>query len=139
MANKGGRPRFELSDRDFEQLVNMIRIQCTRDECCDVFGVTDKTLNAAIERRGVRGGFSALYKRHCHEGKASLRRMQWKAAEKGNPTMLIWLGKQMLGQRDKIDSDYTSSDGSMSPRALRGKALREELERRGIPKNILDE
>jgi hypothetical protein len=29
-----------------------------------------------------------------------LRRLQWKGAEAGNPTMLIWLGKQMLGQRD---------------------------------------
>jgi hypothetical protein len=30
--------------------------------------------------------------------------------------MLIWLGKQQLGQRDKTDHDHTSSDGSMSPK-----------------------
>jgi hypothetical protein len=29
--------------------------------------------------------------------------------------MLVWLGKQMLGQRDKHDLDHTSSDGSMTP------------------------
>ena len=27
--------------------------------------------------------------------------MQWKAAERGNTSMLIWLGKQILGQSDK--------------------------------------
>jgi hypothetical protein len=26
--------------------------------------------------------------------------MQWKAADKGNVTMLIWLGKQVLGQAE---------------------------------------
>ena len=35
----------------------------------------------------------------------------------GNPTMLIWLGKQMLGQTDKTATDHTSSDGSMTPQS----------------------
>ena len=26
--------------------------------------------------------------------------MQWKAADRGNVTMLIWLGKQVLGQSE---------------------------------------
>ena len=30
--------------------------------------------------------------------------MQWQAAENGNPTMLVFLGKQYLGQKDKIES-----------------------------------
>ena len=29
--------------------------------------------------------------------------MQWKAADKGNVTMLIWLGKQILGQAEKSE------------------------------------
>jgi hypothetical protein len=33
----------------------------------------------------------------------SLRRMQWQAAENGNPTMLVWLGKQYLNQKDKAE------------------------------------
>jgi hypothetical protein len=32
--------------------------------------------------------------------------MQFKAAEAGNPTMLIWLGKQYLGQSDKQDLNH---------------------------------
>jgi hypothetical protein len=34
----------------------------------------------------------------------SLRRWQIEAARKGNPTMLVWLGKQLLGQTDKIET-----------------------------------
>ena len=34
-------------------------------------------------------------------GKSSLRRRQWELAQTGNATMLIWLGKQILQQRDK--------------------------------------
>lgn len=99
---KGGRPRFELSDEDFAKLIGMIRIQCTQEEICGIYGIDHKTLNEALKRRG-EPGFSQLFKRHQDEGKASLRRAQWKAAvEKHNPTMLVWMGKQMLGQKDKV-------------------------------------
>jgi hypothetical protein len=97
----GGRPRKELTDGDFQRLVAMIRIQCTQDEICGVFDMTAETLNTRLEERG-EGSFSTLFKKHSDEGKASLRRMQWKAAEAGNPTMLVWLGKNMLGQSDKL-------------------------------------
>lgn len=103
---EGGRPPFELSDQDFAQLVQMIRIQCTQEEICGILGVTDKTLNNALRRRD-EPGFSELYKRYSDEGKASLRREQWKAAKNGNTTMLVWLGKQMLGQTDK--AEYSGS------------------------------
>ena len=111
---KGGRPPFELSDEDYTRLINMMRIQCTQEEICGIFGVTHKTLNEAIKKRG-EDGFSQLYKKHQDEGRSSLRRAQWKAANDGNPTMLVWLGKQVLGQRDKQELDHKSSDGSMTP------------------------
>jgi hypothetical protein len=39
------------------------------------------------------------------EGKASLRRMQWRAAERST-AMLIWLGKQYLGQTGKLSKKW---------------------------------
>ena len=39
------------------------------------------------------------------EGKISLRRYQFRQAEKGNASLLIWLGKQYLGQTDKQEID----------------------------------
>ncbi len=35
------------------------------------------------------------------KGLISLRRKQMQAVEAGIPTMLIWMGKQLLGQKDK--------------------------------------
>jgi hypothetical protein len=37
-----------------------------------------------------------------------LRQLQWQAAEKGNTSMLIFLGKQMLGQMDNPESSEAS-------------------------------
>lgn len=45
-------------------------------------------------------------------GKASLRRMQWKSAEDGNTTMLIWLGKNILGQTDKVQNEISGPNGA---------------------------
>lgn len=111
---KGGRPEYVLTDDGFERLKKLINIHCTQVEVCDVLGVTDKTLNKALKERGELP-FSEFYKKHSNEGRASLRREQWKAAQKGNTSMLIWLGKQLLGQKDKIEQDNTSSDGSHAP------------------------
>lgn len=96
-------PMKPMTDKEFEQLVNMIRIQCTAEEISDVLGMSEDTLGRRIAERKIDGvsNFADLYKKHQGEGKASLRRAQWKAAQDGNPTMLVWLGKQMLGQKDK--------------------------------------
>lgn len=94
------RPTKELDRNVFEGLC---RIQCTEREICAVLDVTDKTLNAWCKRT-YGTGFSDTYKKHSEVGKISLRRAQYKAAENGNTTMLVWLGKQYLGQADKIET-----------------------------------
>ena len=91
-----GRPRKEISQKQFEQLC---AIQCTQEEICSVLDVSDKTLTKwCLEVYGL--AFSEVFKEKRCLGKASLRRSQWKLAEK-NPTMSIWLGKQYLNQTDK--------------------------------------
>ncbi|QHQ35438.1 hypothetical protein [Algicella marina] len=90
------RPRKEI---DFDQLVNLARIHCTAEECAAFFGVSSDTIDRRLKEAG-EGGCAEFYKKHSAEGKASLRRAQWVTAQGGNPTMLIWLGKQWLGQKD---------------------------------------
>ena len=46
------------------------------------------------------------------QGRATLRRLQWQRAHAGSDTMLIWLGKQMLGQRDKAELEAYGKDGA---------------------------
>lgn len=133
--NRGGRPRKELTDEDFAMLVGMIKIQCTQVEICDILGMTPETLNTRLQERG-EGSFSTLYEKNQSEGRASLRRMQWKAASDGNPTMLIWLGKQVLGQRDKME--HTGKDGGpIQTQDVTEAALIEQATRLGLDPSIL--
>lgn len=80
---------------------NLCALQCTLLEMCDAFDVTDKTLNAWC-RRTYGKTFSEVFKVKRGKGQISLRRMQWKLAEK-NPSMAIFLGKQYLGQTDTVE------------------------------------
>lgn len=94
---KTGRPKKVIDQKQFETLCG---IQCTENEICAVLGVTDKTLNTWC-RRTYKMTFSDIFAQKRDYGKASLRRMQYKLAESGNATMLIWLGRQWLGQAEK--------------------------------------
>lgn len=98
--DKGGRPKKEFDQKTFESLCH---IQCTREEICSFFDNCDhKTLSRWCQDT-YGEGFSPAYKRLSDGGKSSLRRMQWKSADAGNVTMQIFLGKQMLGQKDKSE------------------------------------
>jgi len=94
---KKGRPRIQIDWGEFDKLCLM---QCTLIEIADWFGCSVDT----IENR-CRGDkkllFSEYFKKKSVGGKVSLRRSQFKAANGGNVTMLIWLGKQYLGQKDR--------------------------------------
>ena len=48
--------------------------------------------------------FADIYKRLSAPGNVSLRRKQFELAMNGNVTMNIWLGKQKLGQSDKVET-----------------------------------
>lgn len=52
--------------------------------------------------------FDVMHARLSTLGKTMLYRKQWQLAMNGNPTMLIWLGKQVLGQSENpqhVDED----------------------------------
>lgn len=95
MVAKMGRPRKNIDQQQFE---GMCQIQATQNEICLVLGVSDKTLNAWC-RRTYGKTFSDIFKQKRGIGKISLRRKQWKLAER-SATMAIFLGKQYLDQRD---------------------------------------
>ena len=90
-----GAPKKELDVTVFEELC---KIQCTKFEICGVLHVSDKILDRMI-KDVYKSTFSEVYEKYSADGKMSLRRAQFKLAER-NPTMAIWLGKQYLGQRE---------------------------------------
>lgn len=94
--NKGGRPPKEIPQKEFEKLCGL---QCTKEEICGFFDVTDKTLENWCKRT-YKQGFSEVFREKRGLGKISLRRMQFRLAEK-SAAMAIFLGKNWLGQTDK--------------------------------------
>ena len=91
------RPLKEIDWDDFEKLC---AIQCTGEEIAAFFNVDYDTLNAICKRERGKG-FSDCFAQKRHSGKISLRRRQYQAAMEGNPSMMIWLGKNWLGQQDQ--------------------------------------
>lgn len=92
------RPKKEIDQKQFE---NLCGLQCTLEEICGWFDVCSDTLETWCKRT-YKKGFSEVFAQKRGAGKISLRRNQWRLAEK-NATMAIFLGKQFLGQRDNMD------------------------------------
>jgi hypothetical protein len=74
-----------------------------------VLRVSEDTVKRWCERT-YELGFADSYKKFSAKGKTSLPRQQFELAKKGNATMLIWLGKQYLGQTDKPSADDSDED-----------------------------
>lgn len=91
----------EVSTVDPGVVEKLASFQCTNAEIADFVGLTERVL--ALQ-------FSDDLARGRNKGKATLRRMQWEAARKGSAAMLIWLGKQYLGQVDTPEPGGAGND-----------------------------
>lgn len=90
-----GRPQAKVRKDIFE---NLCAIQCTEQEIAAVLGIDISTLQKWCKKE-YGDSFTHVYAEKRLNGKASLRRMQWKHAEK-TPAMAIFLGKNYLNQSD---------------------------------------
>ena len=101
------RPRKEIDWTNVEKLCGL---QCLEEEIAQFCGVSVDTLSRACKRE-YRISFADYLAQKRGVGKIGLRRAQWQAAQKGNPALLIWLGKQYLGQKDKSLHEMSGPDG----------------------------
>ena len=103
-----GRPKGTEKKHDLKQVRVLAELGCTHDEIARLLGICRKT----VERR-------ADIKEAIEDGQAemkkSLRRMQFQKAREGNVAMLIWLGKQLLGQRERIDQEIREETVIIEP------------------------
>ena len=97
---------------DYPKLDSMCAIHCTGEECASLLDMDYDTLNRRLKIDG-HGGFTEYFKQKSAGGKMSLRRRQFTQANEGNSTMLIWLGKQWLGQSDKNDTPIADSSNTV--------------------------
>jgi hypothetical protein len=80
---------------DHDLVFKLASIHCSYEEIANVVGTSVPTLKKR---------FSNIIEKGRAEGKKSLRRAQFEAAvEKKDVRMLIWLGKQLLGQTDNTN------------------------------------
>jgi len=100
------RPRIEIKQEHFQSLCG---IQCTLEEIASFFRCSEDTIERWCKRE-LKMSFADAYKRYSAGGKISLRRWQFRSAENGNTSMLIWLGKQYLGQKDQQDITVSRND-----------------------------
>lgn len=109
--NKGGRPPGPVKEYDQKVFEGLCNIHCTVDEIESVLKSDQRTISKWCER--VYGkSFQDVYQDFKRGGKASLRRKQMNLATK-NASMAIWLGKQLLGQRE-IPVEFEQFNGKLS-------------------------
>lgn len=99
-----GRPRIEIDQEQFEKLCKM---QCTEEEIAAWYGCSVDTIERWCKRT-YKGSFAEVFAQKRTGGKASLRASQWKLAQK-SPAMAIFLGKNYLGQTDRVEQTVTAS------------------------------
>lgn len=122
---KGGRPRKEI---DLEQFKKLCGLQCTLAEIAGFFDCSEDTIENWCKRELGRG-FSDAFKEWSASGKISLRRNQFRLAEK-SASMAIFLGKNYLGQRDNIEIEDNAALDKLDEilRANRENAIQQEAE-----------
>lgn len=113
------RPRKEI---DWEAAAKLASIHCTVADMAEFMKISVDTLERACKRQHkMRIAEWCDQKRGA--GRAALRNMQFAAAKKGNPAMLIWLGKQWLGQHDRKEVEISGNPDKPALSLGQAKAL----------------
>lgn len=107
---KGGRPAYVFTPAALADLATLAGAANTIDDIASVIGVSKRTLETRIAWNEKldsedQDEVAQIYRKAVAGRRSNLRVAQYALAigegDRGpNPTMLIWLGKQDLGQRD---------------------------------------
>lgn len=96
-----GRRKIDFDSRDLEVIENLCKIHCTGREIAAAMGCSYDVLQDRIESKFNKPLNEYIKERH-EAGHVSLRRAQFKYAEKGNAQLLIHLGRMYLeDQKEK--------------------------------------
>lgn len=105
-----GRPKKEFDKKTF---VDLVGINCDEREICWFFrDETGKPANVDTLSRWCSRTFGMNFQEYCKQNRGlalriKLRQNQMKLSEK-SAAMAIFLGKNMLGQTDKIEYESTN-------------------------------
>lgn len=102
------RPKLVIDEAKIEALA---LAGASTNEIALILDVDDQTLH---------NRFSKFIEKKRAERRVQLREWQAKAAQEGNPAMLIWLGKNQLGQVDKHEPIVTRVTVQYADRGIDG-------------------
>lgn len=92
------RPKLNI---DEQQVYKLAKLGCKTTEIADVLECDHST---------ILNRFSHVLTKGRAELRTGLRTWQLQCAQKGNVVMLIWLGKNILGQQDSLQIEDVSKD-----------------------------
>lgn len=99
-----GTPSFVFDPKQV-QIFGMY--SATYETMAEYYGVSIDTI--ARRMKDAESDFCKAYKKGAGFGLMKLREAQMSKALSGDSTMLIWLGKQLLGQKDHISNEVDVS------------------------------
>lgn len=98
-TRKTGRPEaLPLTAETLKTMRQLGMINCTTREVAAYLNCTEATLFQAWDRHPI---LKEAFEDGKMNGRSGLRRKQIEVAMKGNPSMLIWLGKNLLDQKEQ--------------------------------------
>jgi len=88
---------------DWAKVDRMLEAACTGTEIAAALGIHTNTLyeRCKIDNKSDFSGYSQAKRA---SGERLLKMKQMELAMKGDKTMLVWLGKQRLGQSNKMEA-----------------------------------
>lgn len=106
-GNPVGRPDKPI---DWDYVDNLLRAGVSGTSIAAMIGIHEDTLyKRTVKEFPEYANFSAYSAAKRAQGLDLLRAKQYDVAMKGDRTMLVWLGKQYLGQTDKVEQNVDAT------------------------------
>ena len=104
MKKKVGRPPVRI---DWKKVDKLMEAGCSGTEIAAHIGIHRETLyKRSVDDHGME--FTDYIQQNKAKGDSLIRVKQFQLAMEGDKSMLVWLGKNRLGQSDKAAVDHTS-------------------------------
>lgn len=122
MAKRG--PKLtQINWVEFDKLCVM---QCSLIEIASWFECSPDTIERSVLRE-KKMKFADYFEQKRGKGKIALRRKMFDMAQNGNVTLLIWLSKQYLDMKDKVDQNIMQTSTDVPATAEQLKAARDKF------------
>lgn len=114
-----------LKEIDWDKIKRACEFCATCEEAAYLAGVSVDTITRRLAENGTT--WAAFFKEHSASSRLSLRMWQFQNAKNGNVAMQIWLGKNILDQKDRTEIGF-DPEKPVKFRLSMGKKLEKEAE-----------